>query len=162
VKKMNKTGLTIQVPTVKFKRVHPQARLPSRSTEGAAGWDLYALCITEEDRPNKSIVPPHTTKLIRTGWHVEPPPGHMLMICSRSGLAKHSLFVANAPGIVDSDYRGEIQVLLFNGSFSTYYVQHDDRIAQMLVVPLIPSNIAEVQELSSTSRGEAGFGSTGR
>jgi dUTP pyrophosphatase len=158
---IEKTIVSI-VPTVKFKRLHPDARLPTRSTEGAAGWDIYALSLTEQNRHNKILVPPHSTQLIRTGWNVEPPPGYILMICSRSGLAKNSIFVANAPGIVDSDYRGEVRVLLFNGSFSSYYVQHDDRVAQMLVVPIMPSSVAEVTELSTTERGEAGFGSTGR
>jgi len=83
------------------------------------------------------------------------------MVVSRSGLAGIGVFVTNAPGIIDPDYRGEIKVLLYNGGFQAHYVQHGDRIAQLIIAPFVPATCREVQLLTETARGEAGFGSTG-
>jgi dUTP pyrophosphatase len=92
---------------------------------------------------------------------MRPAPGHVILVCSRSGFAVRGIFVANAPGIVDPDYTGEIQVILFNGSTEPHYVKHGDRIAQVLVVPFLANDIVEVDAFDTTARGDKGFGSTG-
>jgi dUTP pyrophosphatase len=146
---------------LKFKKLHPDAHLPKRWSEESVGYDLHAFCLSETGRPIKQLIPPHATRNISTGLLIEPPPGHFIMVCSRSGLAKLSVMVANAPGIIDPDYRGEIKVLIYNGSFQSYYVSHEDRIAQIVVVPVTPISVVEADALSETGRGEKGFGSTG-
>lgn len=147
---------------LKCKLLHELAFLPRCWSEHAIWYDLHA-CIPSE-RPGgrtNAMVPARATRKIRTYVAVEPPIGHFLAVCSRSGLAGGSVFVANAPGIIDPDYRGEICVLLYNGSHETYYVQHGDRIAQLIALPAIPMNVIECAELSISLRGEQGFGSTG-
>lgn len=140
----------------------PGAKLPYRGYDESVGLDLYALILTDGGRANKLILPPRTTRLVPTGISVRPPPGHAVLICSRSGMAASSIFVTNAPGVVDPDYRGEIKVLLYNGSHETTYIEHEQRIAQMLVVPLPEVEMVEVEKLPASGRGESGFGSTGR
>lgn len=83
------------------------------------------------------------------------------MVVSRSGLALRGIFVTNAPGILDPDYRGEIEVLLYNGGHEAHYVKHGDRIAQLIFAPFTPASVREVEALSETERGAKGFGSTG-
>lgn len=146
---------------MKFKPAVGNALLPRRYSDGAVGYDLHAHLLSETGRPIKQLIPPNSTRNIRTGLLIEPPPGHFVMVCSRSGLAKRSVFVANGPGIIDPDYRGEVMVLLYNGSHESYWVQHEDRIAQLVVVPVTPISVEWTMKLSETSRGEAGFGSTG-
>lgn len=147
---------------VKFKKLHEDAKLPRRWSEESVGWDLHAYHKSETGRGIKRVVAPYNTINFSTGIAIEPPPGYFVMVCTRSGLAKHGVFVTNAPGIIDPDYRGEIQVLLHNGGFQPFYVEHEDRIAQIVVVPATTIKVVEVTELSSTERGEKGFGSTGR
>lgn len=145
------------------KRLHPEAKLPTRATPQSIGLDLYALLLTETGRPNTALVPPRTSKIIRTGWAVKPEAGYAVFVCSRSGLAyKECLFVTNSPGVIDPDYRGEIMVLLYNGGHESYYVKHEDRIAQLVLLPCKAHDVALAEELNPTQRGDAGFGSTGR
>lgn len=148
---------------IKFKKLHPSAILPMRATEGSVGLDLHAHSISETGRESRILIPPNNTRNISTGLLIEPPYGYYLMVCSRSGLAGSSIFVTNAPGVIDSDYRGEIRVLLYNGGIASYYVHHGQRIAQLLLLPVFNILIADVgdAELSKTERGEKGFGSTG-
>jgi dUTP pyrophosphatase len=151
-------------PFIAIKRLFPDVRMPYRGTENSIGLDLHAYLVTDTGRPNTALIPPRTTRGIATGIVAAPPPGHALFVCSRSGLARsQSIFVTNAPGIIDPDYRGEIVVLLYNGGIESYYVKHDDRVAQLVVVP---ATVVEMQELPNmnmnTKRGSAGFGSTGR
>lgn len=148
---------------IKFRLLKPDAIVPLPMSKGAVGLDVFAYAISETNRRNTILIPPRSTRQIPTGLQVEPPEDHFLMVCSRSGLAvKHSIFVANAPGIIDPDYRGELMVLLYNGGHESYYVQHHDRIAQILVVPAVFGVSLSVQELSPTERGEKGLGSTGQ
>lgn len=166
---------------VKFKKLHPKAKLPYQATPGSLGLDLYAHLLNEQGRPNKAIVPPNCVRAISTGLAIEPPsisnfytagPGGravrdedlwLVQLVSRSGLAKdYCLFVANAPGIIDPDYRGELKVLLYNGGHTTQYVEHGMRIAQMILVRAEYATCEEVSEFSESSRGDKGFGSTGR
>lgn len=139
----------------------PGAKEPYRGYDESVGLDLYAMILGEGGRPNRAILPPRTTRTIQTGVHVLPPPGHAILVCSRSGLARQSIFVTNAPGMVDPDYRGEILVLLYNGGHETQYIMHEQRIAQMLVVPVPLVEMVRVDSFPPSQRGDAGFGSTG-
>lgn len=151
-----------QPPKLQFKLLHPSAHLPARSTEGAAGVDIFAFLITGSGKPSKMMVPTRSVRAIPTGLAIHPPSNHVTMICSRSGMAKdRAVFVANAPGIIDPDYTGELLILLYNGGHEPYYVEHNHRIAQILVVPATPHGLEIVTEFPSTSRGASGFGSTG-
>ena len=153
--------MTEGIIRVKFKPLHPDARIPKAWSKDAIGVDLHAFLLTEEGRPNTAMIPPNATRNIPTGLGIEPPSGYFLMVCSRSGLAHASLFVANSPGIIDPDYRGEIRVLLYNGSHMAMYVKHEERIAQLIAVPATHLDGVAVTELSKTERGELGLGSTG-
>lgn len=146
---------------LRFKRIHSDVILPRRWSDDAVGWDIHAFLLTETGRTKSEILPPNTTRNIATGLFIEPPPDHFVMVCSRSGLAKKSIIVMNAPGIIDPDYRGELRVLLYNGSHQTQWVQHQERIAQLFLVPVTKMTVVEVSELTETDRGEKGFGSTG-
>lgn len=146
---------------LRFKKLHPEAILPRRWSDDAVGWDVHAHLITDTGKRNTLLLPPRTTRNIATGLMIEPPKMHFVMVCSRSGLSSKSIVVANAPGIVDPDYRGELRILLFNGSYESYYIRHQERVAQLFLMPVIPMECIEVTELSESPRGENGFGSTG-
>lgn len=153
--------------TILFKKLHPEATIPKYQTAGSVGLDLHALLIGENQRHQKLMLPPRTVRPCPTGLAFEieciDNPLHYAQIVSRSGMtARYCLTVANAPGIIDLDYRGEIIVLLYNGGIETQWVQHGDRIAQMLIAPFTKPMITQIEELSETERGEKGFGSTGR
>lgn len=144
-----------------IKRLHPEAILPSRSTPDSAGLDVSTFLISNDGHQVNAIIPPYTTKIFRTGLVVAPVPGHVILVCSRSSLASQSppLFVANAPGVVDPDYTGELKILIYNGGFSTAYFRHGQKIAQLLVVPYLRLTVQETtDELPKTVRGEKGFG----
>lgn len=161
---------------VKFKKLHPEAKLPYQATQGSLGLDLYAHLLDERGRPNKAIVPPNCVRAIATGLAIEPPPRDqsfgvgdrsgnqwLVQVVSRSGLVKdYCLLVANAPGIIDPDYRGELKVLLYNGGHTSQYVENGMRIAQIILVRAEYMTPCEVKELSISERGDNGFGSTGR
>lgn len=148
--------------SLRFKRLREPAIVPTRSFEAAA-FDLYMCDLTESGKPNKIVLPPHaTSRPIPTGIAIELPPGHVGLVCSRSGLASQGVFVANGPGIIDPDYRGELKVLLYNGGHQARYAQHGERIAQLMLVPFIVPDLVEVEQLSESARGVEGMGSTGR
>lgn len=127
---------------------------PIYTTPGSAGCDL----VSTEDL----ILPPGGRALVGTGLFMEMPQGFVGMVCPRSGLAlKHGITVLNAPGIIDSDYRGEVKVILTNLSNEEYSVKKGDRIAQLLFSPILQAHFKATSELSSTDRGSGGFGSTG-
>ena len=142
---------------VKIKKLREDARLPYRGSAAAAGYDLYA-CI---DAPVN--IEPHATAKIGTGISAEIPEGYFGAVVARSGLAaKQGLRPANCIGICDSDYRGEYIIFLHNDSGETRVVQPGDRIAQLIVMPFLPVDFEQVDELGETERGAGGFGSTGR
>lgn len=142
-------------------RLHPDAMLPTKAHISDVGWDLYALSVSETGRPLTRPLHRGVTA-VPTGLVVRPPSGFYLQVCSRSGLARDGIFVANAPGIIDPTYVGEIVILLFNGSHETKYVQHGNRIAQLVVAPIVTASVVELKTRPApTERGEAGFGSTG-
>lgn len=140
---------------LKLKRFNEKAKLPMYATKGSAGFDLETV--------EPFSLEPFERKLVKTGWGVELPEGYEMQIRSRSGLAlKNGIIVLNAPGTIDSDYRGEIGVILMNMSKNVYYFQQGDRIAQAIIAKVKqPKEIIEVEEMSDTKRGEGGFGSTG-
>lgn len=148
---------------VKFAKLHSEAQLPRRWSDDAVGYDLHAHILSEHQRPSKSLIPPCSTVNISTGLAIELPEGHCALVIPRSGLGKYSISVANSPGLIDPDYRGEIRVLVYNGSYVNFWVEHGMRIAQLIVLPIVRVVIQEVEleELTATSRGSQGFGSTG-
>lgn len=142
---------------VKVKRLKENAVIPKRATEGSAGADLYA-CIDSEITIN-----PGDLVMIPTGIAIELPDRNMgAFLFARSGLGvKHGICLSNGVGVVDSDYRGEICVGLCNVSDRAYTVQPQERIAQMVIMPVVCAGFIETDELGDTQRGEGGFGSTG-
>ena len=139
--------------SVKFK-LAPGAVLPHYETEGSSGLDIRA---NEE-----TIIEPGSWAMVGTGLFPEIDKGFEIQVRSRSGLAaKKGLFVLNSPGTVDSDYRGEIKVILANMSKVPFTVEKGERIAQIVVCPVIQAQVSAVEEISETQRGQGGFGSTG-
>jgi dUTP pyrophosphatase len=148
---------------LQFQRLHRTSQLPSKATEAAAGYDVFAFIRDRDDRSSKLLVPRQNVRAIPTGIALHPPPEHLVMVCSRSGLAKdRCLFVANAPGIIDPDYTGELIILLYNGGFESHYIEDGQRIAQLVVVKLATVSPITVEKMPETLRGPKGFGSTGR
>jgi dUTP pyrophosphatase len=153
-------------PVLKLKRARDNSvllPLPAYETPGAAGMDLRADMSMDGELPKGSLsIGPGSRALIRTGLIAEVPRGYELQVRPRSGLAlKHGVTVLNTPGCVDSDYRGEIGVIVVNHGQVVVEVFHGDRIAQAMIIKVERVEIVEVQELSTTERGAGGFGSTG-
>lgn len=143
--------------TAKFKKLIPTAQIPTKATPYAACYDLYSV--------EKVILLPDRVLKVKTGLSVEVPEGYMLEIRARSGLSSKGILLPNAPGTLDSDYRGEIMVLLtLKTGINPYFYQIEigDRIAQCRLVKLEDYIIEEVEELSETNRGVNGFGSSGK
>jgi len=142
---------------VLIKKLDSSVELPTYKTNGASGMDLMAF-INEPMtlKPKKSC-------LVPTGISVAFSNDFEIQIRPRSGLAaKNNISVLNTPGTIDSDYRGEIKVILYNHSDSDFLINNKDRIAQMILVPVIKMNLEETDTLPETVRGEGGFGSTGK
>jgi dUTP pyrophosphatase len=136
--------------------------LPAYETPGAAGADLRAN-LPEDQRAAGVTLAPMERRVVPTGIRVEIPPGYEMQIRPRSGLAlRHGITLPNTPGTIDSDYRGPLGVALVNLGAAPYTVQHGDRIAQMIVAPVVQVAFQVVEALGETTRGEGGFGSTGR
>ena len=143
---------------LQVKKLHPAAKLPTRGSAQAAGYDLYA-CLDGERRE----IPPHSTVAIPTGLCIAIPDGYFAAVFARSGLAaKEGLRPANCVAVCDSDYRGEYLVMLHNDTDQPRSVSDGDRVAQMVVLPYLPVTFTEVAALDETERGAGGFGSTGR
>ena len=143
--------------SVRVKLLRPDAKLPAYGSDGAAGADLYA-CLSEpvEIMPGKSVFVP-------TGVSMEIPEGFVGLIYARSGLAcKRGLAPANKVGVIDSDYRGEFIVVLHNHGDETQIIQHGERIAQLLITPIVTPSFQTVESLNETERSAGGFGSTGK
>ncbi|MFA9261845.1 MAG: dUTP diphosphatase [Undibacterium sp.] len=140
---------------VAFQTHVAQAKMPTYATEGSAGADLYAS--------GYDVIQPNETLLVGTGVSIELPEGYEAQVRSRSGLAaKFSVHVLNAPGTIDSDYRGEIKVILRNSGIEPFGIQPGDRIAQLVVSPVCKALFfAAGGALNMTKRGSGGFGSTG-
>ncbi len=142
---------------VLIKKLSRKAQIPIYKTDGSSGMDLMAL--TE----NKILIKPNTSALVPTGLSVAIPDDTEIQIRPRSGLAaKSNITVLNTPGTIDSDYRGELKVILFNHGNKEFIINNGDRIAQMVLVPILKIQFEEVQDLPETIRGSGGFGSTGK
>lgn len=136
--------------------------LPAYETPGSAGADIRAN-LMPADREAGFTLAPMQRAVVPTGLRVEIPPGFEMQIRPRSGLAlKHGITLPNTPGTIDSDYRGPLGVALINLGAEPYTIHHGDRVAQMIVAPVIQVQFQEVEALSDTARGVGGFGSTGK
>ena len=142
---------------VLIKKLAPSVKLPTYKTSGASGMDLMAF-ITEP-----IILKPQSSCLVPTGVSVAFSEEFEIQVRPRSGLAaKNNISVLNTPGTIDSDYRGEIKVILFNHGKNDFIINNKDRVAQMILTPTIKIDFEEVDTLPDTLRGEGGFGSTGK
>lgn len=136
--------------------LRPDAKLPQRMTAQSAGFDLFAC--TKEPITLRA----RQRALVPTGIAIEVPPGFEAQIRPRSGLAsKHGITVLNSPGTIDADYRGELNIILFNSSELDFIITAQMRIAQMVICPIAPAELEYVEALSNTDRGAGGFGHTG-
>ena len=142
---------------VLVKKKDPSVKLPSYKTNGASGMDLMAYI-------DKSIeLKPGESCLVPTGLSVAFPEEYEIQIRPRSGLAaKNNISVLNTPGTIDSDYRGELKIILFNHGRENFIINNNDRIAQMVLTPIIKMELVETNELPESIRGKGGFGSTGK
>ena len=142
---------------VLIKKLDPKVTLPSYKTKGASGMDLMAFVKQE------IVIKPKTSALIPTGLSVAFSEDYEIQIRPRSGLAaKNNISVLNTPGTIDSDYRGELKIIIFNHSNHDFVVENNNRIAQMVLTPIAKIELEEANELPKTLRGEGGFGSTGK
>ena len=140
---------------VLVKKLDKKVQLPSYKTKGSSGMDLIAFI----DNPIR--ITPNTSALISTGISIAIPEDFEVQIRPRSGLAvKSNISVLNTPGTIDSDYRGELKIILFNHGKKDFTVKNNDRIAQMILMPILKVNFEEVEKLPDTVRGTGGFGST--
>tara|TARA_B100001996_G_scaffold221699_1_gene170454 strand:+ start:483 stop:920 length:438 start_codon:yes stop_codon:yes gene_type:complete len=142
---------------VLIKKLNSKVRLPKYKTAGSSGMDLMAFI------ENSINIKPQESALIPTGISIAIPEDTEIQIRPRSGLAaKSSISVLNTPGTIDSDYRGEIKIILFNHSKEEFVINNNDRVAQMILMPIVKAEFEEVDDLPKTLRGSGGFGSTGK
>lgn len=142
---------------VLIKKLSSDVKLPSYKTSGASGMDLMAYI------KSPITIKPKTSELISTGLSVAFSEEYEIQIRPRSGLAaKNNISVLNTPGTIDSDYRGELKVIIYNHGNQDFIVNNNDRIAQMILTPVIKMELQETNELPEFVRGEGGFGSTGK
>ena len=142
---------------VLVQKLNSRVKLPEYKTSGSSGMDLMAFV----ESPIK--IKPNTVELIPTGLSIAIPEELEIQIRPRSGLAaKSSISVLNTPGTIDSDYRGELKIILFNHGNKDFIINNNDRVAQMVLAPVIKMELEEVDQLPKTIRGSGGFGSTGK
>lgn len=142
---------------VQISKLDPNVEIPTYKTEGSSGVDLMAFI----NKPIKLV--PGTSCLVPTGLSIAIPKDCEVQIRPRSGLAaKSNITVLNTPGTIDSDYRGELKIILFNHSKKEFIINNKDRIAQMVILPILKFDFEETDKLQDTIRGSGGFGSTGK
>jgi len=129
-------------------------RPPGQSTPGSAGWDIHA---TED-----VVVPPLEMRILRTGFGLQIPKGYYISIVPRSSYGKKRIMITNSPGTIDSDYTGEISIMLYNNSMDFFFIKKGDRIAQMILLQYNEMEFDYVEQFDITDRGDGGFGSTGQ
>jgi len=139
---------------VRLQRVNPNAKLPTKGSVRSAYYDLYAA--------EGYFLSAGEVKPITTGWNVETPRGWFLDVRPRSGMATKGITVNNSPGTIDDDFRGELKITLINHSSGAYLISVGDRIAQCALMPVAECGFEEVRELTETTRGKGGYGSTGK
>lgn len=138
---------------IKFKKLIPEAEIPTVANKGDIGWDVVA--------PLRTLLRPLKTTKVRTGFAVSIPPGYEIQVRGRSGKAlKHELTISQGIGTIDSGYRGEVCILIRNNSLASYMVEPGDKIAQLVIKKQYDVVWKEVDELDETERGESGFGSS--
>ena len=142
---------------VLIKKLNSKVKLPNYKTSGASGMDLMAFI--EEN----IIIKPKKSALVPTGLAFAFSENYEIQIRPRSGLAaKNNISVLNTPGTIDSDYRGEIKIIIYNHGINDFHINNGDRIAQMVLTPVVKAEFEETQDLPETIRGDSGFGSTGK
>ena len=142
---------------VLIKKLNPDVEIPGYKTNGASGMDLMAFI----EKPIK--IAPNSSYIVPTGLSIAFSEDYEVQIRPRSGLAaKKGITVLNTPGTIDSDYRGEIKIILFNHGKEDFIIKNKDRVAQMILTPVIKMEFEEIDNLPDTLRGEGGFGSTGK
>ena len=142
---------------VLIKKLNSKVQLPKYKTNGSSGMDLMAFI------ENPINIKPQESAIIPTGISIAIPEETEIQVRPRSGLAsKYSISVLNTPGTIDSDYRGEIKIILFNHGKKEFVINNNDRIAQMILMPILKAEFEEAENLPNTLRGSGGFGSTGR
>ena len=142
---------------IQIKRLEPGVKMPNYKTEGSSGMDLTAFL------KDPVTIKPKSSELISTDISVAIPEDTEIQIRPRSGLAaKSNISVLNTPGTIDSDYRGELKIILYNHGADDFVVNNGDRIAQMVLMPVLKASFEEVENLPNTIRGTGGFGSTGK
>ena len=142
---------------VQIKKLDPSVKLPAYKTDGASGMDLMAFI------KEPITVKPKTSELIPTGLSIAFSKNYEIQIRPRSGLAaKNNISVLNTPGTIDSDYRGELKVIIYNHGDKNFIIHNEDRIAQIVLTPVLKIELQETETLAETTRGEGGFGSTGK
>jgi len=142
---------------IKIQKLHDDVKLPEYKTTGSSGADVYAYLPAGD-----TVIYVQEICKIPTGWKVEIPKGYELQVRSRSGLASKGVAVVNSPGTIDSDFRGEVNIILINHGSSYREIRHGDRIAQIVLKSIEPVLWEEVDKLRDSQRGEGGFGHTGR
>lgn len=151
----------LTIRCIRTPQADPAIALPSYETSGAAGADLRAN-FPPEDRGGITLAP-GARALVPTGLSLEIPDGYEAQIRPRSGLAlKHGITLPNSPGTIDSDYRGPVGVIMMNAGTEPFHIAHGERIAQMVIAPVLRASFDLVDRLDDTARGQGGFGSTGR
>lgn len=154
--------MSVRIAVLREEWADPAVPLPSYETAGAAGADVRAN-LPAEARDAGMVLAPGARALVPTGLRVEIPEGYEVQVRPRSGLAlKHGIGLANAPGTIDADYRGPVGVILVNLGAEPFILRHGERIAQLVVAPVVRAAFAEARDLGATARGAGGFGSTGR
>ena len=142
---------------VLIKKLSSEVQLPSYKTSGASGMDLMAFI------KSSVTIKPKTSSLVPTGLSIAFSEDYEIQIRPRSGLAaKNNISVLNTPGTIDSDYRGEIKVIVYNHGNNDFFINNGDRIAQMILMPIVKMELEETNDLPETIRGKGGFGSTGK
>jgi len=141
---------------IKIKRLNPNAKIPTRGSEQAAGYDIYACLDTQT-----ATIPAHKTVKVSTGISMAIPEGYFGAIFARSGLAsKQGLRPANCVGVIDSDYRGELMIMLHNDTDEPKTIENGDRVGQLVILPYMTIDFEEADSLDETQRGAGGFGSS--
>ncbi len=158
---MSAAEMAPEIPVTQLDHFDPALPLPAYESAGAAGMDLRAS-LHADDRAEGIKLPSRGRVLVPTGLAMAIPPGFEGQIRPRSGLAaRHGITQLNSPGTVDSDYRGEIMVLMTNLGAETFVIRHGERIAQMVIAPVVQAAMVRVEALPDSERGAGGFGSTG-
>lgn len=143
---------------IKIRKLNPNAKIPTRGSEQAAGYDIYACLDTQT-----ATIPAHKTVKVSTGISMAIPEGYFGAIFARSGLAsKQGLRPANCVGVIDSDYRGELMIMLHNDTDEPKTIENGDRVGQLVILPYMTIDFEEADSLDETQRGTGGFGSSGK